>query len=36
MGHDDGDKAIWLEKMLFGMYWLFLVVLAEKNLFVFF
>jgi len=26
-------KAIWLEKMLFGVFWLFLVVLAEKKLF---
>jgi len=29
-------KAIWLEKMLFGMFWLFLVLLAEKKLLVFF
>jgi len=26
-------NAIWLEKLLFGMFWLFLVVLAEKKLF---
>jgi len=26
-------KAIWLEKLLFGMFWLFLVVLPGKKLF---